>query len=283
MIIFDFNGFILAHMAGKRNGSYNDGALARHECLYSILQAKLKGGDQYGEVVFACDSPPSWRKQVFPYYKANRKGMRESSPLDWNMIHSFMDEFRNELLTTFPYKVIHIENAEADDIIAAIVQQDPSPHLIVSGDKDFIQLQANRNNVKQWSPAQRKWVTHEDPLSYKINHILEGDRGDGIPNILSEDAVFVTENMRQTKLTASRRADLIAKIKMKQEDQLTEEQKSGLDRNRLLIDLNYVPDYICEEVAERLRVLPKDRNMQKILQYLQQHRLTKLIEEAQNF
>src|SRR5271157_5816740 len=67
------------------------------------------------EIVLCCDSK-SWRKDIFLEYKAGR--IKNNSV---NKLFEEVDIFIDELQTRFPYKVIKIQKAEADDIIATLV------------------------------------------------------------------------------------------------------------------------------------------------------------------
>ena len=144
--------------------------LLRHMVINSIRSLKNKFEGEYGELVIACDNKNYWRKKIFPYYKANRKKAREESGLDWPMIFDTINLIKEELKAIFPYKVVEVETAEADDIIATLVMrsQKDSPLLILSGDHDFIQLQKYKG-VRQFSPVTKKFIAAETtPEKYQI-------------------------------------------------------------------------------------------------------------------
>ena len=140
--------------------------LIRHVTLSTLKSYKKKYGKEYGELVICCDGRKYWRKEIFEHYKASRKKMRDSSDLDWKLIFDTLSEMREDIAKYFPYRVIHIERAEADDIIAAMtvwcqknqlvkegLVDEPQPILIMSSDKDFKQLQLvpfSSGNVRQW-------------------------------------------------------------------------------------------------------------------------------------
>jgi 5'-3' exonuclease len=201
MIIVDYNAIAIAGVITQK--MQIDEHLIRHMILNTIRMYNKKFRDEYGEMVIACDHA-SWRKEVFPQYKASRKKGREESSLDWNEIFRIINQVREEIRDNMPYKVIHVERCEADDIIGTLVYdtQEFGRHqkvIIISADKDFIQLH-KFNNVRQYSPMQKKFVENENPRLYAFEHILKGDSGDGVPNVLSEDNVFV-EGIRQTPLS----------------------------------------------------------------------------------
>ena len=100
-----------------------DTGLLRHMVLNSIRAYNLKFRNEYGELIIACDGGRSWRKDVFPYYKANRKKSRDESELNWSEIFEALNAIRDELRDNFPYRVIHVNNAEADDVIGALCNE----------------------------------------------------------------------------------------------------------------------------------------------------------------
>jgi 5'-3' exonuclease len=201
MIIVDFNQVMISSLMAQLGNHTNipiEEGLFRHMVLNSIRSYKQKFSQEYGEIVIACDDKNYWRKQLFPYYKANRKKHRDSSELDWTTIFNCFNKIKQELKDNFPYRVIQVETAEADDIIATLAGYDQQDTLILSGDKDFIQL--HNDTIKQYDPVKKKFIKHDNPVGYLYEHILKGDAGDGIPNILSDDDVFVVEGKRQNLL-----------------------------------------------------------------------------------
>lgn len=253
----------------------------RHMVLNSLRSYNVKYSSEYGKMVIACDSGNCWRKQVFPFYKANRKKKNESSEIDWKQIYSYMNKIVNELRDNFPYKVVAVEAAEADDIIASVVKKhkednEQSKILILSGDKDFIQLHLY-DKVEQYDPVRKKWIKHPDPSVFLTEHILKGDSGDGIPNVLSPDNCFVIGE-RQKTMTKQRYVNLI-KTKVNDYDAVT---KRNFFRNQELIDLNCIPYEIYNKVIEELyKDYNKDRS--KILNYMIKNKLTNLTEYISEF
>lgn len=247
MIILDLQQVMISTLMAQLGG-HNDieiqEDLLRHMVLNSIRAIKLKFSPEYGELVIACDHNNSWRKSVFPYYKANRKKAREESELDWNLIFNSLNQIKAELKEYFPYKVIHVEGAEADDVIGTLVlkQKYRGPVLIVSGDKDFIQLHSL--GIRQYDNVKKAFIEHSDPTKYLAEHIIKGDRGDGIPNILSPDNCLVIGQrqrpMRQSRLEilSSTNWDTCA----------DNELKRNYMRNRQLINLSCTPQVIVDQI-----------------------------------
>ena len=167
--------------------------MVRHMILNSLRMYRERFFDEFGELVICYDSKHYWRREYYPEYKASRKKTRETSGHDWNNIFGCLNSIKEELTESFPYKVIEVYGAEADDIIASLCMEHASscPNiLILSGDKDFVQLHKYKE-VKQYSPVTKKFINGPDPIEYLYEHILKGDVSDGVPNVLSPDNTFV--------------------------------------------------------------------------------------------
>jgi hypothetical protein len=287
-IIIDFSQVFIANLhaqLGKHLNAKINPDLLRAMALNSIRAYKMQFSNEYGDIVIATDGKKSWRKDVFPFYKAHRKEVRKKSEIDWNTVFSTLADIRMELEEHFPYRVIWQEDAEADDIIGALCQkygtlansEDSEKILLISGDKDFIQLQKYAN-VSQYDPIRKRWLTHNDPEKYLIEHIITGDAGDGIPNILSADDSFVNK-IRQKPITAKKKSDLYDAIfNMRLDDTI----KANYMRNKILIDLNETPLDIRKSILDKYdNQSGKDRS--KIFNYLIKHKLKNLTEYVSDF
>ena len=232
--------------------------------------------------IYSCDGYDSkhyWRKDVFPQYKSNRKKMRESSDFDWNTIFNTLNVLKEELRENFPYKMLEVYGAEADDIIAVLcgeLEFDNGKTLIVSGDKDFIQLH-KYPNVKQYSPILKKMVNGHNPTTYIKEHILKGDTSDGVPNVLSPDNTFV-DGIRQRPL-GRKKIETWLDIHI---DDLPDEVKRNYQRNDKLINLDNVPDELEKEIMVDFSEAPCG-NRSKLLNYFIQSRLKNLTNEIGEF
>lgn len=283
MIIVDLNQVMLSNLLmqlGNHTNAQIEENMVRHMILNSIRSYRVKFGAEFGELVIACDNTNYWRRKFFPYYKANRKKAQEKSELDWKSVFECLNKIRAELKEYFPYKVIDVESAEADDVIATLVFSESFSNptkkmLILSGDKDFIQLHIY-GNVKQYDPTRKKWITHSDPLSYKKEHILKGDSGDGVPNILSSDNCFVIGE-RQRPLTAKKLEHYIKITPNEMESNIAR----NYFRNEKLIDLDQVPDDIRVKVMESYYGQNKDRS--KLMNYFIANKLRNLTEHIGEF
>lgn len=277
MIIVDFNQVMISNLMMQLGNHTNiplEEGLFRHMVMNSLRSYKQKFGSEYGEMVIACDDKNYWRKQAFPYYKANRKKNREASEIDWSIVFASFDKIKQELKDNFPYRVIQVESAEADDIIATLAGYDGEDTLILSGDKDFIQLHCD--TVKQYDPIRKKWINHDNPTGYLYEHILKGDAGDGIPNILSDDDTFVTDK-RQKPLTA-KKINEIATGTIDSNHPLWR----NWCRNSQLINLGTIPLEIKTQIVDQYdQQSGKDRS--KIFNYFITYKLKHLTEHVGEF
>lgn len=253
--------------------------LLRHFVLNSIRSYNTKFKSSHGEMVIATDNGWSWRKEVFPYYKANRKKSREESTLDWNMIFSCLNSIRDDLKNIFPYRVIHVKGAEADDIIGTLCMEYANTNekiLIISGDKDFKQLQVYMN-VEQYDPVKKKKLVENQPERFLKEHIMRGDVGDGIPNFLSDDDCLVLG--KRQKPILSKKVDEWINI---EPDKFEDKMLRGWKRNEQLIDLTMIPQDIRDEImSEFSNQAGKKRD--KLMSYFIEKRLKNLMESISDF
>ena len=286
MILVDMNQVTISNLMmqlGSKRDNELDENLVRHMVLNSIRGYRSRFHEAFGEMVLCYDSKKYWRRDYFPNYKSNRKKDRANSGLDWNTIFETLNNIRDEIKETFPYKVLEVEGAEADDCIAAIVQhvaETPSEFehiLILSGDKDFIQLH-KYNNVQQYSPTVKKFIKDINPDIYIREHVLKGDRSDGVPNFLSPDNTFVDE-LRQKPLTKKK---LETWIDLEPTDYCSDEMLRNYQRNKTLIDLECIPSDLKVKILEEYQNAEHgDRS--KLLNYFIKKRLKNLMNDIGDF
>ena len=281
MILVDMNQVTISNLMIQMKDDPLSEDLVRHMVLNSLRSYKTKFSKDFGELVLCYDDKHCWRKDYFPYYKQNRKKARSESSLDWNQLFDILTKIQNELEENFPYKVLKINGAEADDIIAILsnkISSTPNLYeeiLIISGDKDFIQLHQS-DNVKQYSPTLKKFVVDENPEQYKFEHIIRGDKGDGVPNVLSQDTVFV-EDLRQRPITKK-------KLTEWKENGIPEgEIKRNYQRNKTLIDFDSIPNELGELIYNMWVDKITQNDKSKILPYFMKHRLKELTEKLGDF
>jgi len=245
--------------------------------LNSIRMYRKEHHSEYGEVVLTWDSKHSWRRDYFPEYKASRRKGREESDLNWDDIFGTLNKIRNEIKESFPYKYLEVFGAEADDIIGYLCEENRDEKiLIISGDKDFIQLQ-KYTNVTQWSPITKKQVNGFDPTIYLKEHILKGDTSDGVPNVLSPDNTF-TDGLRQRPLTRKK----IQSWLVGGGSDWNDEVKRNFQRNFTLIDLTQTPEELKNQIRLEYNNAPHgDRS--KLLNYFMKNKLKELTENIGEF
>ena len=283
MLIVDYSqiaiGSLMSEMKGNITGDVNV-SLVRHMILNSLRGYRQKFHGEYGELVIACDSKKSWRKDVFPHYKANRKKDRDSSDIDWQSIYSTLNMVKEELFNFFPYAVVEVDLAEGDDVVAVLTEHvSPEPVLIISGDHDFVQLQ-RLPNVKQFSPVQKVWIKAEHhPDVVLIEHILSGDKGDGVPNFLTEDDVFVA-GKRQKSLMSKK----MEKWRLQPLSSWDNSPYSkNIERNKQLIDLSMIPENIKSEIIEKYNSQKTKNDRSALLDYFNTYKMKHMVEHLTEF
>ena len=285
MILIDFTQIAIGSLMVALNRSKESEAdenLVRHLVLNNLRYYRSRFIEKYGELVICCDNKHYWRRDYFPNYKANRKRDREATGLDWNAIFTHLNKIRDEIKENFPYKVVDVYGAEADDIIAVLIRERADiKNVIISSDKDFIQLHSD--TVLQYSPVTKKIVNGKEPVAYLREHILRGDRSDGIPNILSPDDTF-TASKRQKPIRKSVVVDVLEGLERFEPTLLHNVARCAKDtwirnwqRNETLIDLSKIPDEVLINIVEEYdSVLVAKRS--ELFNYFVENKLTDLID-----
>lgn len=282
MILVDLNQVLISNLMAQTRGRSDEipnKDMIRHMVINSIRGYRLKFADEYGEMILCADASNTWRRTFFPNYKYSRKKNRDDSDTNWITIFETINDIRVELTENFPYKVLHIDTAEADDIIGTLVKYNHNKEdkiLIISGDKDFIQLQ-KYSNVTQYAPIQKKFINDEDPKRFLHEQIIKGDRSDGVPNILSPDDVFVTgEKQRPIN---KKRLEEWSKV---ENIPLGSETKKYYDRNKKLIDLEMIPGILENTIINRYNNYDVP-SRSKLLPYFINYKLKALMTNINDF
>jgi hypothetical protein len=282
-ILVDLNQVLISNLMAQIGSNPKidlDENLIRHMVLNSLRSYARQFKSKYGDIIIACDSKKYWRRDIFPFYKAHRKKDREKSSFDWHLIFETLNKIRDELKLYFPYRVLEVEGAEADDIIAVLAaRMSPSEDiLILSSDKDFVQLQ-KYPNVSQYSPILKRFVKTDNPHQYIKEHIIRGDKGDGIPNFLSPDNTFVLGE-RQKVISKKKLVEWINSDPL--EFCVTDNMLRGYKRNQMLVDLEQIPEAIKTDIIRSYEDT-KPGTRQNMLNYFIQNRMRNLIEVIDEF
>jgi len=288
MILLDYSQIVIANVMTNPKDMGVD--FIRHLVLNTIRMYNQKFKEEYGDLIICCDGSNNWRRGYFEHYKASRKTTRDKSEFDWNELFRILHLIREELDEYFPYKVLHLDGAEADDIISALtiytsenkvmngLFEEPEPVLILSSDKDFQQLQ-KFENVKQYSPLKKKFIKTSNPKQFLKEHIMRGDTSDGVPNFLSDDDAFVSDNKRQKPLSSKK---LSVWLEIDPEEFCEGEMLRNYRRNEMLIDLTKIPTKLYDEIINTY-VNKKDVGRGKLFNYFVKNRLKNLMENLNEF
>jgi len=279
MILVDLNQVLISNFMVQTRGAPDvkpNKEMIRHMVVNSLRGFNVKFKNKYGNMILCADAGNPWRRDAFPNYKYSRRKGRDDSAFDWENIFNIITEIKNEIRDNFPYAVMYIERCEADDIIATLAKyyHQSEPIMIVSGDKDFIQLQ-RFTNVEQYAPIQKKFLGEDIvPEQFLMEHIIKGDRSDGIPNILSADDVFVTGE-KQKPITKKRLEEFSS-------GQMDAETKTNFERNKKLVDLMQIPGLLENEIINSYRNY-KFNDRSKLLTYFIENKLKSLMENIGDF
>lgn len=251
MILVDANQIAISHLMvrNKIEDGINIDSI-RMSIVRVLARIDKKFRNNYGRMVLCYDDKNYWRRDIFPFYKKNRKQERETSKYDWDEVFSVLNIIRDEIKANLPYQVIQVQGAEADDVIASICidndkQEVPEPVLILSADKDFIQLH-RYESVNQYDPIRNRWIEHEDPVQYLQEHVIKGDRSDGIPNILTCDDAIVT-GKPQKKMSKEKISSLAS---MNPNDFTNFIRLRNWKRNSTLIDFINIPSEVVDRILD---------------------------------
>lgn len=287
LIVADFSPIVISNFTGSAKELTNPSIdIVRHIVLNTLRSHTAKHKKKYGETVLAIDST-SWRKSVFPHYKAHRAKSRAESDIDWKTIFQYMSQIEKELVEFYPGVVVRVDGAEADDIIAVLTQHfhNQEPMLILSPDKDMQQL-TELSGVKQWSTFHKKFLEGSG-REVLIEKLMKGDAKDGVPNVRSVDNSFV-DKIRQKSVSsklvqaAYETDDLDALVL----EELGSEALRNLHRNRTLIDFAKIPEDVSSRILDKYfevkAGVSKMRGM-KFMNYLVENNMPLLAQSITDF
>lgn len=264
MILIDFSQIFHAnlHVYVAQNKMLDYEGI-RNMLLLSIAKYNKQFKDTHGDIIICCDGQNVWRKNSFLEYKFSRGKERSKSSIDWKEVYEIFNRFISELEEFFPYTIVKVQGAEADDIIATCCNTySNEPIMIISGDKDFGQLQIHEN-VRQFNPIKKKEIKIDNPKNFLYEQILTGDVSDGVPNFLSDDDTYKNPDKRAKPLTAKKKEALLKNPSLffNPESIMTTTEFRNFQRNKMMIDLvNEIPEYISSEI---IKVFEEERSKEK--------------------
>ncbi|PCJ96721.1 MAG: hypothetical protein COA52_00510 [Hyphomicrobiales bacterium] len=288
MILVDYSQIgMAAYFAAAGKNSDLDLEYFRYIVLNSLRAINVKFRKKYGDIVICCDGTNSWRKDMFQYYKGKRRKDRAKDKILWRTIFEYMGVVKEELKNDFHWTVIDIPKIEGDDVIATLAFNNIKDyHMVVSSDKDFIQLQCYSDKIQQYNNKDNKHVIHNNPKEYLFEHIMRGDSADGIPNILSDDDTFMVEGKRQKVISAKKMATwkemFIIDILDDEDENIKKELIKKYNRNKKLIDLRHIPDEYIEMILSEFSTT-HGREYKSLRKYFMDIGLTQLIEKMKDF
>lgn len=264
-------------MAYRKTGA--DSGMIVHMVMNSLRSYNKQFRDKFGQVCICGDGKSPWRKDIFPYYKAGRKKSKEDSGLDWQLIYDTLNKIREDIPKYFPYRYVWLDGAEADDLIATLSTRVKEDHVVISSDGDFVQL-LQHDWIKLYNPRTKKFIKSSNPKDELFEKILSGDKGDGIPNFLSQGNSFV-DSIRQNPVSAKK----ISEALKTKNPRMFCEKKEHIDfftRNQQLIDFDYIPEEVSNAIIQKFSELPQG-NMNTIYKYLIENKLRNLLENIEDF
>jgi len=269
MVLLDLSGIILPPLIdyySKEKEQISE-KVVRNVILHKLFEYKLKY--KHPKVVVALDSKAYWRKDIFPYYKENRNAARDKSIFNWSEYYKIFDGLKQELKENIPYTFLEVSKCEADDIIYVLAANVNKELIIVSGDKDLIQVQYRNQLAKQWSNKQYKYLALDD---YCLKtHVIKGDSADGIPNIFSDDDTIITPGKRQVSVTKSTLANFNINT-------CSDSVRQKYERNLALIDLSQIPKSYFKSILESYINYPFNIGKGTLQQYLIKHQIMTYID-----
>lgn len=267
----------------RSTGEQADIQLIRHLITDGLRVDKKRLAEFADEIVMCFDGRKYWRREFFQHYKAKRAAGREASSFDWDAFFPAYDQFKQELREFFPIKCVEVEGAEADDIMGVLASRyaDVKKVCVASSDKDMVQLQQNMNpKIKQYSYFHKKFLTPKTSKYDLFEHVVKGDSGDGVPNILSPDDVLITPGSRQRPISSKKLEEWRAKGGLfEPENFCTDTQMlERFQRNRTLIDLRKIPGDLAQKIDDAYTEYEVPKG--KMFGYLTTNKMMKILREG---
>jgi 5'-3' exonuclease len=307
--------FRARHVASRNSDTWEKIGMALHLTLSSVNQAVRRHGIDH--VVF-CLEGRSWRKDVYPQYKAHRKvaesALTESEAEENKMFWETYDMFTTFLREKTNCSVLRHERAEADDLIARFIHLHPNDeHVIISSDSDYVQLIAE--NVSQYNGVANQLITLEgyfddkgkpvkdkktkqpkllgDPQFVLFEKIMRGDAGDNVfsayPGVRtkgSKNKVGLIEAYADRTKQGFNWNNMMLQ-RWADPDGNEFRVKELYERNKLLIDLTAQPEEIKQlvdaSITKGVRTTVTPQVGIHFMKFCGKYELTKISENAEAF
>lgn len=236
-ILVDMNNLAVRMFCSNEVFSKTDNpniALWKYITIDSLYKFLFK--ENITEVILAVDDRRSWRKLYWERYKESRKGKRDKSGINWDVFHYEYDAFCEEIQRYLPFKVITVENAEADDIIGVLARKDDGEYVVVSNDEDYVQLISEK--VRVYNPSKTQFIECENPEEFVIMKCLMGQSKDDIFNIKTPEDWPVGKRKPGFGEVSARKV-----MKEGWQEWLSKNNlEDRFRRNRILIDFYMIPN-----------------------------------------
>jgi 5'-3' exonuclease len=286
MQLLDFSQLGVSTILGVGKEPTNEYYLTNEQLCKHLIYNKIRAynqkfSNQYGDMVICLEGKNNWRYESFQYYKHNRKTTKAEDVETWTELYRVLEATVNDLIEFFPFAVLRVNRTEADDVLATLARYINEPNIIISSDKDFMQL-LSLPHVSQYDPRTEAMKKLDvTPEQYILEHVLGGDRSDGIPNILSPDNFFLcADGVRQKSITKKYKEEFIGRLKNKE---LTNEEVKNFKRNSKLINLSEIPKEIKVAILEQYSRYEIKGNHKTLLNYFIENQYTAFVECVNEF
>lgn len=265
-----FRTLFVSENHNKTTGSSDEESYSYWKYLFLKTFTNIINQFKPDEVIVAMDERHSWRKNFYADYKANRKVARDGSKIDFEKFFPMLDKFLTDLTETLTNcKWIKVNECEGDDIIAIATKVLKDKKItIISTDRDLNQLLKNKN-VKQYDPVKRKYTESLNPNVDLEVKIIMGDKGDNIPAIKPRCGIATA-------------ATIVSNGTLDELLESSEEIKKNYIRNKMLIDLEFIPQNIQNDIADRINSYTLEKlNGNKLFNFMIKHRLSSMLDNLQ--
>lgn len=260
----------------------------------SLVHIHDKLCPKYGNTIVACcDHKSPWRADFFAPYKAERKIRRAESGIDWRYVRTGFRACEDALHACTDVVVVRVQGAEGDDCISVVADRNQydkdrmslgglaiggdEPTVIVSSDKDYGQIP----NVDRFDPRKGIFLPY-NPQAALAAIVIDGDRTDGVPNVISDDDTFIVSGKRQNTMTAVRRSKLEAMYyagDFEDRPATKDLPATHWNRNRWLVDFKFIPPSVQSDIMDEFDAA-RTKKRDPAFEYLFEHNMMHVADSA---